>query len=350
MRRREFLCSGVAMVGAAALGPVLTPATATAQSRKLTITSFGGTFQKAVESEIVAPFQTQMKCEVSVVTGVSTKVVSMLATANGHPGIDVAYMDLAPMYIAKRRHLLQKLDMAKIPNAKLIYPIAIGKDGYWIGSLMAMTGIAYNTQYVKTPPTSWLDLWQPQYKGHVALPAITQTAGYEFLAEVARLHGGGEKNIAPGFEAIKRLRPSVVAYYKDPDGMARLLTSGEAWLGPWYNDRFSQLKKAGAPVGFVRPKEGAIAIISTLSVPAGAPDADLAMQYINFSISTPIQAAWDKQMAEGPTNRDVRLPPDIAAGVPYGEKVVGSLIALDQETISEELPNWISRWEREITG
>ncbi|MGH7069796.1 MAG: ABC transporter substrate-binding protein [Acetobacteraceae bacterium] len=328
------------------------PLTAAAAPRSLTITSFGGTFQKTVQKDVVAPFEKAANCEVSIVTAVSTVVASRLSAANGHPGIDVAYMDQAPMYIVKHRNLLQKLDLAKIPNAKRIYPIAIDKAGYWIGSLIAMTGLAYNTEKLKTPPASWLDLWKPEYKGHVALPDITQTAGYEFLVEIARLHGGSAKHIEPGFKAIKELSPSVVTYYKAPDAMARLLTSGEAWLGPWYNDRFNQLKKAGAPVGFVRPKEGAIAIISTLSVPRGAPDPDLAMRYIDFAISASIQGAWDQDMEEGPTNRDVVLPPSMVASsvLPYGAKVVGSLVALDQETISVELPNWISRWEREITG
>ncbi|MGH7069802.1 MAG: ABC transporter substrate-binding protein [Acetobacteraceae bacterium] len=352
MKRRQLLQSGATWFGAAALAGAGVPAPAHAASRSLTVTSFGGTFQQAEHKEIVVPFEKAENCRVSVVTAVSTRVASMLLAANGHPGLDVVDMNQAPMYIVKRHNLLQKLDLEKIPNAKRIYPIAIDKEGYWIGSFIATTGLAYNTEKLKTPPTSWLDLWKPEYKGHVALPDITQGAGYEFLVEIARLHGGSAKDIDPGFKAIKELSPSVVTYYKEPDAMSRLLTSGEAWLGPWYNDRFNQLKHAGAPVGFVRPKEGAIALIGALCVPVGAPDPDLAMRYINFAIGARTQGAFDQDMGEAPTNRDVVLPPSMAASnmLPYGAKVVESLVALDQETISAELPNWISRWEREITG
>jgi len=203
---------------------------------------------------------------------------------------------------------------------------------------------------VKVSPRSWLDLWQPGFKGHVAIPDVAQTAGYEFLAEVARLHGGSEQTIDPGFEAIKKLKPSIVNIYKDPDGLSRLLTSGEAWIGPWYNDRFNQLKKAGAPVAFVQPKEGAVAIISTMSVPVGAPNPDLAMRFINFFLSTPIEGAWANEMQEGPTNREVMLSAALSsAAIPHGEGV-SKLVSLDMGTISQRLPDWISRWQREITG
>ena len=32
-----------------------------------------------------------------------------------------------------------------------------------------VTGIAYNKKYVKEAPTSWADLWNEKYKGHVTL-------------------------------------------------------------------------------------------------------------------------------------------------------------------------------------
>lgn len=351
--RRHFIGAAVAGVAGGILGTfdVVPPGRAVAAAGgALTITSFGGTFQKTVESEVVVPFERQFGARVSIVTGTSVNTLSRLETAKGHPDIDVAFMDLAPMYIARRRHLLQKLDLSKIPSARLLYPVAVDREGYWLGELIAMTGIAYNTDKVKVAPNSWLDLWDPAFKGHVAIPDVAQTAGYEFLVEAARLHGGGETNIDPGFEAIKKLKPSIVSIYKDPDGISQLLTSGDAWVGPWYNDRFNQLKKAGAPVGFVKPKEGAIAIVSTMSVPAGAPNPELAMRFIDFFLSTPIETAWANRMQEGPTNWEARLSAALSsAEIPHGTDV-GKLISLDMNTVSQRLPDWISRWQREIVG
>src|SRR5260370_7286454 len=83
--------------------------------------------------------------------------------------------------------------------------------------MFAGTIITYNTNLVKTPPTSWADLWKPSFKGKLAIPDISGTSGQQFLMAAARLNGGSVENIDPGFEAIKKLKPNIQMMYTQPD-------------------------------------------------------------------------------------------------------------------------------------
>jgi putative spermidine/putrescine transport system ATP-binding protein len=52
-------------------------------------------------------------------------------------------------------------------------------------------------------PTSWNDLEDPKYKGKLVIPPLNNTYGLHALVEFAKLGGGGEKNIEPGFKAFQ---------------------------------------------------------------------------------------------------------------------------------------------------
>ena len=358
MERRSFLqlvgiATSVTAVGGAlaACGPASSPSGG--GNKSLQINSFGGSFQSNVQKTVISPFQTKYGVTVDVTTALGSAALTRLKSSpKNKPAFDVAFMDLAPILQAKAAGLLQKIDPSKLSNLSNLYPLAVDKNGFWIAELVAMSGIAYNTEKVKTPPTSWQDLWDPKYAGHVAISDISGTIGYQFLVEAARLNGGSETNIDPGFAALKKLKPNIVSMYKTPAEAVQLLTSGEAWLGPAYSDRISAAKKEGAPVAFVQPKEGAIAVLSCMCIPNGTASLDPAHKFIDFMISTPINQSFVTANGEGPTNSKVVLSDNFLNEnyVAYGKKVIDSLVALDYEEISRQIGGWTTRWASEIAG
>ena len=319
----------------------------------LKINSFGGTFQEAVEKVVVPAFEAKYDTTVSVTTAISTDALTKLkASPRNAPALDVPYMDLAPIYQAKAAGLLQPMDRSKIPHLADMYDLAVDPEGYWVAELVSMTGIAYNTEKVKTPPTSWHDLWDPKFEGRVAISDVAGTAGYQFLVQAARLNGGDESDIDPGFKALSRMKRNIATIYKAPDEMSQLLTSGEAWIGPWYGDRLSSLKRKGAPVAFVTPKEGAIAILSAVCIAKGTRQRAAAHNFINSQISARVNKKFITTIAEGPTNKSVQLDPKFLREnyIPYGPKAMSALVSLDSKTIARNLPDWISRWQSEIAN
>ncbi len=74
---------------------------------------------------------------------------------------------------------------------------------------------------------------------------------------LARLHGGGEKNIDPGFKVMKEnVGPNILAYEPSPAKHAEWLQTGQAIFGVWGSARVQPLAESGVAVAFVYPKEG----------------------------------------------------------------------------------------------
>ncbi|NVM94305.1 ABC transporter substrate-binding protein [Arthrobacter wenxiniae] len=360
LNRRQFLSiSGLAIgttaagLALTACGPNATGASGSSQgasANSISINSFGGTFQKTIQETVVDPFTAATGTRVNVTTAISSEALTQLKASAS--AFDVAYMDLAIIYQAKAAGLLQTIDHSKLKSIAELYPLAVDDKGYWIAELASMTGIAYNTEKVTTPPTSWEDLWDPKYAGKVAICNVGGTAGYQFLATMAKLNGGSESNIDPGFKKLKSLKPNLAAIWSTPDEMSKLLTSGEAVIGVWYADRTSALRKSGAPVAFVQPKEGAIAVLSAMVIPKGTKKIDAAHEYIDFQISSKVNAKFVQVVGEGPTNRTVKLSPSFleANYVPYGEQQIKSLATVDAEAIATHLSDWTTRWQSEIAN
>jgi putative spermidine/putrescine transport system substrate-binding protein len=350
------------LLAAAGLGAISVPALAGCRPNEqdggknrtaLQINSFGGTFQKAMEETVVGPFEKENDVTVDVATAISTDALSRLKSSpKGSPAFDVAYMDLAVIYQAIAAGLVDKLDTSKLPTLDQIYPLAVDTDGYWVAELVSMTGIAYNTEKVDTPPKRWQDLWSGDLKDKIAISDIGGTAGYQFLVQAAALNGGSETDIDPGFEAVKKLRSNIISYYKTPDEMSKLLSSGEAHMGPWYADRTSALKNSGAPVDFIVPEEGAIAVLSAMCIPSGTSMADEAHSYIDYQLTAKANSKFVKAIAEGPTNKTVKLGEKYVKDnfVPYGKTAINELIEQDSKSIAESLSGWIDRWSSEVVN
>ena len=247
----------------------------------------------------------------------------------------------------KAEGLLQPLEPAKIAHWNDLYDVSKDRDNQWVSLMFAGTTIAYNTNLVKTAPTSWADLWKPEYKGKLAIPDISGTSGQQFLIAAARLHGGSLENVDPGFEAIKKLMPNVQMMYTQPDQLIPLFERGDIAIAVWYTDRTGAAASKGVPVAAAYPKEGAIGIVPTVSIPKGSQKKDLGQKYISALLSPEGQLCYAQTQFAGPSNKKVVLPADLARLLPYGENVQRMYFP-DTDVVAKKLPEWAERWGREI--
>src|SRR5207247_3717949 len=114
-----------------------------------------------------------------------------VAAKGGKPPFDVALFDRPQVLDAAKQGLIVEHPTAKSANYKDLLPEFQDKWGPCIS--MQIIGIGYNPKKIKTPPTSWDVLWDPQYKGRVGLTALNSQLGIAFLAEINRLRGGNEE-------------------------------------------------------------------------------------------------------------------------------------------------------------
>lgn len=318
-----------------------------AAAQEVNVAIFGGSFADNVRACVAEPFERSSGARVNFVLGNSVQNVARLRATRGNPDVDVAYFDLSLAVQAKAESLVDALDPAQVTNLADLYPSAVDPDRRFAGFSYAASMIAYNPREVRTPPTSWRDLWSPEYRGRVALGDISATTGQHFLIAAARLNGGTIENLEPGFRAIRELRGSVMTFYTQADQVIPLIQRGDIAIAVWFSDRTAVAASNGVPVAAAFPSEGAIGIMPSIGVAAGARNAALAQRYVNATLSVEAQRCMAERQYLGPTNRRVELPEALARLVPYRESVE-RLYFPPPEYAAQQLPAWTERWNREI--
>jgi len=319
-----------------------------AQTPSLNVALYGGSFLDNTKACVEPAFAKVSSAKVRFVPASTSETVARLRAEKGAPSIDVAYMDLSAATQAGNEGLLDTLDKTKLNNYADLYPSAQDKGDHFVGMLYGATAIAYNPDLMKVPPTSWKDLWNPAYKGMVAVGDIAGTSGQQFLIAAARLNGGNESNIDPGFKAVASLRPNVNMFYTQADQVVSLFQQGDIAMAVWYPDRTAVAAAKGIKVKAVMPSEGAIGVMSTLSIPNGSKNSTLAETYIDTVLSPDVQSCFAGKQFVGPTNKKVKLPATLADKVPYGD-AVKKLYFPDPQVVNKSLSAWTERWGREVT-
>jgi putative spermidine/putrescine transport system substrate-binding protein len=165
----------------------------------------------------------------------------------------------------------------------------------------------------------------------------------------ARLRGGGESNIDPGFDAfVKEVAPNVLTFEPSSGKLSELFQTGEAALAVWGSGRLKSLNDTGFPGGFVYPKEGAVALMVGTCPVVDSDVPDLAQSLIQYLLNPEVQAQIAEAKAWGPTNMKASLSEELGASLPYGPEKIGALIAVDWDTINPARADWTKRWTREV--
>ena len=316
-------------------------------SGELVIGTFGGSFADDTKTCHVEAFEKATGAKAILTLGSSVDMAAKIRATANDPEIDIAYMDISIAKQIKAEGLLENLDFASLSNYSAVAQQAFDPDNQFVNFMTAATVIAYNPNEMETTPTSWNDLFDPQYAGKIALGDITGTSGMHFLIAVNRMKGGTLDNQDAGFAAIQELMPNVLMLYTQADQIVQLFERGEIVMAPWYPDRIGSAADKGVPVAVAYPQEGAVGIQPTVSVPKGSKNKDLAMQYIDILLSAEGQKCFAEKKYAGPVNTQIELSDKVKAIVPFGASYE-QLWYPDTDAIAKLRPGWSERWQREI--
>lgn len=311
----------------------------------------GGSNEKLFKEIVIPAFEAKTGAKVVYIAGNSTDILAKLQAQKGKQEMSMAMIDDGPMYQAVASGLCSKVEDAG--SIKELYPNARMVGGKSIGIGFIATGLAYNKDvFAKngwSAPTSWLDLTDPKYKQKVVIPPITNGYGLLTLMMMARLNGGGEEKMDPGFDVMtKKVAPNVLAWEPSPGKMAQMLQTGEGALVVWGNGRVQAVVDQGAPVEFVYPKEGAVVIMVAGCVVEGGPQSKLGQQFLQHVVSAETQALLAGANGWGPVNKNTKLAPEIAKKVVFGPEKVNALISPNYDIINAKRAEWTNRWNRAV--
>ena len=323
---------------------------AQAQTKTLTVGGYGGSFETLMKEMVIPQFEKTNDVKIQFVAGNSTENLARLQAQKGNQELDVVILDDGPMYQADALGFCAPI--AKDIASDDIYDLAkIGPDSIGIG--FVATGFTYNTEWFQekgwAPPSSWKDLEDPKYEQILSIPPISNTYGLHALVMMAKLNGGSEKDIDPGFTAMAdKVAPNVLVFEPSSGKMSELFQSKEIALSIWGSGRTKSLADTGFPAKFAYPKEGAVALMLAACpvVESDVPDASQA--FIKYLLDPEIQVKLADAMGSGPVNKKTVLPPELGDSLPYGPEKIEKLLKVDWDVINPNRQEWTQRWAREV--
>lgn len=299
---------------------------------------------------VIDPFERQFNAKVIFDTqGSSNEKAAKIRASQGQYVYDLAVLTDSDILALAPENLLTKVDAAALPEMKNLYEkaIAVG-HGYGPSVMFEPLVLVYNKEKVSPPPDSWNALWDPKYRGRVAISHADEGKGLFLLIQAALMGGGSESNVEAGFARLRTLVPNVGYWLRTSAQYIPYLDRGDVWLTPYWNGRTQVLKDQGMPIESVVPKEGTLATTNIWAIPQSAKNKDLAIKFVNFYLNVRQQTAWAEHMFYSPTNKTVVVPPAVASRIVYGPAQVAKLHLPDAAVVAKERPGWIERWNKEI--
>ena len=126
----------------------------------------------------------------------------------------------------------------------------------WVGIDIYMSAFCFNTEVAKKKnlpkPESWADLTKPVYKGEVVMPnPASSGTGYLSVASILQ-----RMKEAEGWKYLDAIHPNMAEYTKSGSKPCKDSAAGERAIGVSFEYVAHEMKKKGAPVEMVLPKEG----------------------------------------------------------------------------------------------
>jgi spermidine/putrescine transport system substrate-binding protein len=181
-----------------------------------------------------------------------------------------------------------ELDHSKLPNFARYASSNVKNPNYDPGNRFTavwqtgFTGIAYNSKIIKRPITSFDDLADPAFKGHVGMMNDNTELGSAGLLKL----GIDPATATPAqwrqsAEWLKKQRSVVAGYYDQ--SYIQYLENGDTWISQaWSGDVF-QANQSGYPhLKYVVPKEGQMIWHDNMMIPRQAAHPADALMWINF--------------------------------------------------------------------
>jgi spermidine/putrescine transport system substrate-binding protein len=260
------------------------------------------------------------------------EIQTKLKAGGAGAGYDIItyYQGYKPLY--QELDILEPLDEQKLPNLKNLFPYFASKEGnFWMDADGTRTGVPWtwgsigitiDTRRVKSMPTSWLDLLEPEFKGKVAIPddpvgQFTLAAHVKGFDPSKTTKDDGEEV----YDLLSQMAAQSTGISPSFGDATTKMTAGDAdvcWQGWAAMNEFA----AAAGVDSFEtkvPKEGSFSFCDAYALPAGADNVDSSLSWMNESLDPKVNAEAAVVLVGGVTVADAvaDLPKDIAGLYAY---------------------------------
>ncbi|MDP3228574.1 MAG: extracellular solute-binding protein [Acidovorax sp.] len=304
------------------------------------------------DPDIVAVFEKRHGVKVEITTVASDDVLrAQLANTEG-PGFDLVAANTSEISRLVGQRLLTPLPMGSIPNTagqlprfrqlQAIAGITQGADVYAMPYTYSEMGLIYDRRQFMAPPQSISVLWDPLWQGKV-LAFDGSSHGFSLAA---MYRGLSPFRIDPGhFSALAKdlvaLRRNVRSFYSLPEESLELFRKHKVAVmhANYGQQQLKQLRDAGLDVGYVVPREGALAWLDCWAITRRSTQVALAAQWINYMLDPGVSRTLTQRQGLANTLDE---PPALSGDTPMGPIVW--LEPVEDEARRAQL------WQRILSG
>ncbi len=295
---------------------------------------------------IVKPFEERYKVKVKLSSfGSSSEQLAKLLAGNDR--VDVSSLSSSRMLTAIKGGAVQALNTSEYehfdgqhnafrnPN----YEVGDGKN-YSSVLVWGDRALAYNSDFVTDAPDSWEALFDPRYKGRVAING----SGTALINTGAIMTGQDINNVTDlvAVEAkINELKPNLLKFWSSGSEMTQLFATGEVWIGDFWRGRVNKLREDGFPIEYVVPKEGAVSWADTLTIPKSSVNISAAEAFIDFSLDPEVQRNFViKGINYAPSNQNTVLSEEEQIMLGATPEIFDAAIFTDAAYQAEHVDEW----------
>lgn len=246
------------------------------------------TWTEYIPDSVIAKFEEETGIKVNHTTFSSNEDMLAKVKSEDEGAFDIIQPSDYMVEQMASQDMLEELDTSALTNLsnigeEYLNPSYDPGNKYSIPYLGGVEAIAVNKDMIKTPVTSYGDLFNPEFTGQIVLlddfrAIIGMTArslGYSMSTDDA-----GE--LAEIKAKLLTIKPNVKLY--DSDSPKSALISGECSLASVWNAEVALAMEDNEAIDVVYPEEGAYLFMDNWAVPKGAKNVEGAMKFINFML------------------------------------------------------------------
>ena len=343
-RAWPWLCAGVlALLASMVLAPVALAAPPTL--RVLTWPGYA-------DPDLVAAFEKRHGARVEVTIVGSDDVLRAKLTDPQGAGFDVVAANTVEIAQFVAQQQLVPLKMDDVPNAARQLPrfrrldaiagLTLQGQVYAVPYTYSEMGLIYDRQQLSEPPDSLSVLWNPRWQGRV----LAFDGGSHGFALAAMRLGLPPFRIAEAqFGTVARslveLRRNLLSFYTLPEESLELFRRHRVAVmhANYGQQQLKQFQDAGLDVGYVVPREGALAWLDCWAISRRSNQVALATQWINYMLEPEVSRELTRRQGLANTLEE---PPGLAGGA-----VKGPIVWLEPV---ENLARRTQLWQRIVSG
>jgi putative spermidine/putrescine transport system substrate-binding protein len=274
------------------------------KGRRIVVTDFGGAMRDVWRTVAYQPFTALTGCEVVEDTSDTGKLRAQVDSGNVE--WSVAQIGTYQMRVLGGQGYLEEIDYSVVDQSEFLPGVAAkwGVAGLYWSTILAYRTVTYGDRV----PQGWKDFWDvAQFPGARGLSKLAPVPNLEFalIADGVPKEQvydvlGTPDGVERAFAALDRLKPSITVWWDAGAQPPQLLTDGELDMCSAWNGRIDAAQREGAQIG-IQWNEGQITTDSFV-IPKGAPEPEVAMDFINFVTRPEVQARMAMLIPYGPVN------------------------------------------------